>query len=450
MLKIISLLCFIFCGLSILLAQPVSITVTNNDLALVKETRIISLQKGKNLQQITDMPGLLDPTSVHIFSKAGEFTVLEQNFEYDLLNADKILDKAIDRIITVITPSGTSVRGKLLSADGSSLVIETENKELRIIPRSPDQQTYLEDFDQQAYGLITRPTLVWLIDSQRAGNPEVELSYLTNGLSWHAEYIATLNEQDNAIELNSWVSLTNSCGKTFNEARLKLMAGDIHRAPQVNAREYRDMETKAYMAQPQFEEKQFFEYHLYTLDKKTTIKNNQTKQIQLLPTAHAAVSKIFSYNYEKEANEITVLITTINAKEQGLGIPLPKGMIRIYKKDGPDLEFIGEDQIDHTPRDEKIEIEIGKAFDIKAERTVLEQQSVSKRSEHQKIQIELRNHKDQDIEIQVTEPIYWNRSYKIQSSNYPVKSKDARKIEFTVPVKANGTSTLVFEILYKW
>jgi hypothetical protein len=278
----------------------------------------------------------------------------------------------------------------------------------------------------------------------------VEISYLTNGLDWHAEYIANLNEQDNAIDLNAWVSLTNSSGKTYNDARLKLMAGDIHLAAEgVRGERMMDMQAGV-MAKAQFEEKQFFEYHLYTLDKKTTIKNNQTKQIQLIPTAHAAVTKIFSYNYQKDASKVAVLITTKNAKEQGLGMPLPRGKIRVYKKDGPDLEFIGEDQIDHTPKDEKIEIEIGQAFDIKAERTVLEQRGISERSERQKIQIELRNHKDQDIEIQVTEPIYWYRSYDIKSSTYPVKSKDARKIEFNVPVKANGTSTLVFEILYQW
>jgi hypothetical protein len=436
-------------GLGNSLAQPISITVTNNNLALVKETRTLSLQQGKNSQQITDMPGLLDPTSVHIFSKTGGFSVLEQNFEYDLLNADKILDKAIDRIINVISPAGSAVRGKLLSADGSNLVIETQNKELRIIPRNPEQQIYLEEFDQQAYGLITRPTLVWLIDSQQAGKPEVEISYLTNGMDWHAEYVANLNEQDNALELNAWVSLTNTSGKTYNEARLKLMAGDLHLAA-AGVRPGRMMEMDTYMAKAQFEEKQFFEYHLYTLDKKTTVKNNQTKQIQLLPTAHAAVTKIFNYNYQKDATKVAVLIRIKNAKDQGLGIPLPKGKVRVYKQDGPDLEFIGEDQIDHTPKDEKIEIEIGQAFDIKAERTVLEQRGISERSERQKIQVELRNHKDSPVEIQVTEPIFWYRSYEITSANYPVKAKDARKIEFMVPVKANASSTLVFEILYSW
>jgi len=432
-----------------ILAQSVSLTVTNNNLALVKETRILPLQQGQNLQQITDLPELLDPTSVHIYSKNGEFTVLEQNFEYDLLNADKILAKAVDHIINVITPAGSTEHGKLLSADGSNLVIETQDKELRIIPRSPDQQIYLQEFDQQAYGLITRPTLVWLIDSQKASKPEVEISYLTNGLNWHAEYVASLNEKDTAFDLNAWVSLTNSSGKTYNDARLKLMAGDLHLA-EAQAQPERRVYMEAMAAKAQFEEKQFFEYHLYTLDKQTTIKNNQTKQIQLLPAAHVPVTKIFSYNYQKDASKVAVLITTRNSKDQGLGLALPKGKVRVYKQDGPDLEFIGEDWIDHTPKDEKIEIEIGQAFDIKAERTVLEQRSISNNAERQKIQIELRNHKDQDIEIQVTEPIYWYRSYQMLSSNFPVKSKDARKIEFTIPVKASSNSTLIYEIQFNW
>jgi hypothetical protein len=432
-----------------LFAQSVSLTVTNNNLALIKESRTLSLQKGKNLQQITDLPELLDPTSVHIYSKTGTFTVLEQNFEYDLLNADKILAKAIDCIISVITPAGSSQRGTLLSADGNNLVLETKDKELRIIPRSPEQQIILEEFNQQTQGLITRPTLVWLIDSQQESKPEVEISYLTNGLNWHAEYVANLNEKDTALDLNSWVSLTNTSGKTYSEARLKLMAGDLHLAEEQGPGGQK-MYMEAMMSKAQFEEKQFFEYHLYTLDKKTTIKNNQTKQIQLLPTAHAQVSKIFSYNYQKNASKVAVLLTTRNAKDQGLGIPLPRGKVRVYKQDGPDLEFIGEDWIDHTPKDEKIEIEIGQAFDISAERTILDQQKISENSERQKVQIELRNHKDQNIEIQVTEPIYWYRAYELLTANYPVKSKDARKIEFTIPVKANSNSTLIYEIQYNW
>jgi len=447
-----SFFCFItiFFLFNYAFTQSLSVTVTNNNLALVKEIRTLPLQKGKNLYPITDLPELLDPTSVHIYSKAGEYTVLEQNFEYDLLNADKILDKAIDRIINILTPGGSAVRGKLLSADDRNMVVETQNKELRIIPRSTEQQIYLEEFDQQSYGLITRPTLVWLIDSPKESKPEVEISYLTNGMDWHAEYIARLNEKDTAIDLNAWVSLVNSSGKTYTDARLKLLAGDLHLAEERGRPGPRGQYMEAMAMKAQFEEKEFFEYHIYTLDKKTTIKNNQTKQIQLLPTASVAVNKIFNYNYQKDASKVAVLISTRNSKEQGLGTPLPKGKVRMYKQDGPDLEFIGEDWIDHTPKDEKIEIEIGQAFDIKAERSVLEQRNISTNSERQKIQIELRNHKDQNIEIQITEPIYWYRSYEVLSSSYPVKAKDARKIEFTVPVKANDTSTLTFEILYTW
>jgi hypothetical protein len=429
--------------------QSLSLTVTSQNLALIRETRTVPLHKGKNIQQITDLPGLLDPTSVHIYSKSGDFTVLEQNFEFDLLSADKILAKAIDHKVNVITAEGTAVRGILLSADGGNLVLETENRELRILPRDPGQQILLEEFDQKSYGLITQPTLVWLIDSRKEITPEVEISYLTQGLNWHAEYIASLNGKDTAIDLNAWVSLTNSSGKTYTDTRLKLMAGDLNLAAEEGLYP-QEIYMEAMATKAEFREKEFFEYHIYTLDQTTTIRNNQTKQIQLLPTARAAVKKIFNYNYQKSADKVAVLITTMNSQEQGLGLPLPGGKVRVYKQDGADLEFIGEDRIDHTPKDEKIEIEIGQAFDLKAERNVLEQQRISDTAERQKIQIELRNHKNQDIEIQVTEPIFWYRSFEIIKTNYPLKSSDARKIEFTIPVKAAGTSTLVFEILYSW
>jgi len=433
-------------------AQNISITVTNNNIALVKEERMISLNKGRSSVNVTDVPELIDPTSVHIKSAKNSFEVLEQNFEYDLLDANKILNKSLEKEIIITHPNGGTVKGKLLFSDGNTVVLETPENELRIIPRNPEQQIIIGDFDRKSTGLITRPTLLWLLESNKSGNAVSEISYLTNGLTWHAEYVAVLNERDTKMELSSWVSLENRCGKTFADAKLKLIAGDINLVQDMRPapRGYMMDAVETFAAKAQFEQKDFFEYHLYTLERKTTLKNNQTKQIQLFPTTETKVNKIFNYDSRKDAQKVAVIVETKNSKSDGLGIPLPKGKIRIYKKDGSELEFIGEDRIDHTAENEKVKIEIGKAFDIEAERKILERKRLGNNSERLVIEVELRNHKKENIEVRVTEPVMTYRNFEIIKSNFNPVEKDASKIEFIIPVKAGGTSTLNYEILYTW
>jgi len=438
---------------SFLNGQELSITVTNQNLALVKEIREINLQKGIGEFTLTGVPQLIDPTSVHIQSLKNHFDVLEQNYEFDLLNADKILNKSIEQKITITHPESETMKGKLLYSDSRNIILETDSGELRIIPRNVNQHILIEEFNKEKSGFITRPTLIWLLDAENNGQSTAELSYLTSGLNWHAEYVAILSENEKSINLSSWVSLDNRSGKTYRDTRLKLMAGDIHRVTERQKSydrhvQYEVMATKA--APQQFTEKEFFEYHLYTLGRQTTIKNNQTKQIQLFEPANVKTQKIFSYNHSKDAKKVSVLISFKNKKESGLGIPLPAGLVRIFKKDGKDIEFIGENKIDHTPKDELIEIETGKAFDIRAERIITESRKLSKRSEEQEVEILFKNHKDDDIEIVVTEQIWRYRKYKLQESNILPFEQDANKMKFKVPVKANDEAKLVFKILYNW
>jgi hypothetical protein len=433
-----------------LIGQSLSITVTNNNLALVNETRSIEVKEGTNIKKISNLPQLLDPTSVHITTKKAAFEVIEQNFEYDLLNANKILNKSINQMIRISHPNGGTIRGTLLSSDGSNIVLETEEKELRIIPRNQEQQIILEDFNKTSSGLITQPTLVWLLHADKTSQTNAEVSYLTAGLTWHTEYVALLNENDSEADITAWVSLDNTCGKSFENSRLKLMAGDIHLITDRRPVQPRKMYLEATAAKATFEEKEFFEYHLYSLDRPTTIKNNQTKQIQLFPSTKAKVSKIFQYNYREDVKKVSVIISTENSKANGLGMPLPTGKVRIYKKDGSDLEFIGEDRIDHTARDERIKIEIGKAFDVIAERKIAERKKTGKQSEKFHITIEIRNHKKENISVQVIEPVFGYRNYEILKSNFNPVKKDAKAIEFLIPVKANSASTLNYELLYTW
>jgi hypothetical protein len=447
--KVLFISLVLVCGI---IAQDISITVTNQNLALVREERTLSLDKGKSTVEVTDVPGLIDATSVHIKGLDNQFSVLEQNFEYDLMDANKVLNKSLGKTVMISHPESGTVKGELLFSDGSNAILKTTEGELRIIPRNDEQQVILEEYDPAKSGLIIKPTLVWELQSDKKKKTKTKISYLTRGLNWHAEYVAILNKDDSELDLSSWVSLDNKSGKTYENTSLKLMAGDLNLISQFNGRggRFDQYESMAKSAAPQFTEKEFFEYHLYTLGRKTTIKNNQTKQVQLFDPTTADCKKIYNYNFQKDAKKVRVLVNFKNEKSNGLGIPLPKGKVRIFKKDDDDMEFIGEDLIDHTPKDEELKLEIGKAFDIRAERKVTEKNRLNNRSEKQKIEIVIRNHKDDDIDVLVTEPIGGYRTWEIIKSTHKVKSKDASKAEFLVPVKADGESTFTYEVMFNW
>jgi hypothetical protein len=241
----------------------------------------------------------------------------------------------------------------------------------------------------------------------------------------------------------------NTSGKSFTDTRLKLIAGDLNLVEEIRPMLARSAGLDD-MYEKGFSEKEFFEYHLYTLDRKTDLKDNQTKQIQLFSPAQVAVEKSYNYNYYEDEKKVRVLLGIMNSQENGLGIPLPKGKVRMYKEDGEDLEFIGEDRIDHTSRNEQINLELGKAFDITAERAVLKQSRISKRSEQLTVSVELNNHKNEDIVVVVTEPVPSGRSYRLIKSDITPFEQVARKINFKVPVPAGRSTTLTFEVLYSW
>jgi hypothetical protein len=444
----------ILCGLALscpfsAISQSTSVTVTNQNLALVKETRQIELLPGENNISITDIPALIDPTSVFVDITEKDFRVLEQNFEFDLLNSDKILDKAIGAQIQLVDPDAGILRGKLLYASRSDIIMETSSQELRIIPRRQETQIIIEKFGTNDQNWVTHPTLQWLFYAPVKKTVNSKLSYLTRGLTWHAEYIAKLDQNETMLSISAWVSIENTSGKTFPESRLKLIAGDLHLAEQIRPMLARSAGLDE-IYQKDFSEKEFFEYHLYTLERKTTLKNNQTKQIQLFSPSELSVKKSYNYNYLKDDKKIRVLLETMNTAENGLGLPLPKGIVRLYKEDGEDLEFIGEDRIDHTAKNEKILIELGKAFDISATRNILKQARLNQHSEQISVSIELRNHKDNDVNIIVTEPILPGRSYQLIKSNIPAMEQDASKINFNVPVKGGESNTLTFDIIFSW
>ncbi len=432
-----------------LMAQDIAITVYNQNRALVRETRSFTLESGTSTISFTDVAARIDPTSVHFKSitSPDKLSILEQNFEYDLISAYKIMEKYVDQEVRLVMKEGEIFSGQLLSASQSDIILKNKDGGIQIV-RGDKVQHF--DFPKLPEGLVTRPTLVWMVDNQGPKQQKTEVSYLTDGVDWHAEYVAVTDAKDENIDLSGWVSVNNQSGTTYNNAKLKLVAGDVNKVEP----ERRDLKKGTGLmleaaAAPQFEEKAFFEYHLYTLQRKTTLKNNQTKQVSLFPPARAKAQKIFLYDGSRYGKNVRVNIEFQNKKSDGLGIPLPEGKIRVYKEDVDGaLEFIGEDRIEHTPVDEKVRVYLGNAFDIVGERTEKSQNKISKRSWEQAIEISLRNHKKEAVDIVTVEHLWGD--WTIQESSHPYVKKDANTAEFKVKVPADGEVTVAYRVLFVW
>jgi hypothetical protein len=301
--------------------------------------------------------------------------------------------------------------------------------------------------------LITRPTLLWSLAAGPDREVALEVSYLTAGMNWQAEYVGVLAETADRLHIQAWVSVTNECGASFDDALLKLVAGEIHRAsPHIGPpRPVASAERMAAdQAPPDFEQREFFEYHIYELERRTTLKNNQIKQIALFPERSVGCRKQFVFNARRDPKRVEVRLIFPNTAANGLGRPLPAGIFRIYQKDRQSLEFVGEDRIDHTARKEEVKIRMGKAFDLAAERRMARREKISSRSERQTIEVELRNRKsDTNVEIVVEEALN-GRDWNLEQANFPYVQKEASKLEFTVPVEADRKQVLQYTVMYSW
>ena len=424
--------------------KDIAVTVYNNNLGVIKDTREINLKSGLSKISVTDVAKLIDPTSVHI-KLDGE--VIEQNYQYDLVSLDKILQKYIDRQISLVSENNELVEGKLLSALGNQIVLETKDSGLLMIP---NVSKYRFSVGSLPDGLITKPTLVWQVNSKNSGNQEVELSYQTQGMSWHAEYVAVLNEDDTKLDLNSWVSVDNNSGTTYKNAKLKLVAGDVNRvydnirAPRGTMHKELAMTADA----AQFEEKSFFEYHIYNLQRRTTLMQNETKQISLFESENVEADKKYFYRASRynTQGKVNVIVEFSNKEDQSLGVPMPKGKVRVYKSDGESIEFIGEDLIDHTPKNEIIKLKIGDAFDVLAEERQVDHKKITNRVYEQTHEIKVKNRKDEKITVEVER--YLGLNWEILSSSIDYKKKNAQTVTFQVPVSADDETVLTYKVRY--
>jgi len=322
-------------------------------------------------------------------------------------------------------------------------------------------------------GLITKPTLVWKLATEKLGQQLIEVAYQTAGINWQADYNAVLNPNDTKLDLGGWVTINNQSGATYKDAKLKLIAGDVRRVQPPQSRVYALSMMKAGVSGGNggFEEKSFFEYHLYTLGRPATVAQNQTKQIELLKAADVPVKKVFlydgapqyqfygglnqdaGYGSEESNKKVNVVIEVKNSKDNNMGMALPKGKVRLYKRDEADgsLEFIGEDEIDHTPKDETVKLHIGDAFDIVGERKRTNFKiDVSGHVITESFEIRVRNHKTEPVEVLVKETLYrWN-NWEITESNQKWTKYDSSTIHFPVKVDKDGEQVVTYTVKYTW
>ncbi|MEZ5338978.1 MAG: DUF4139 domain-containing protein [bacterium] len=429
--------------------EDVHLTVYNGNLSLIRELRSFELSQGTQDLVLEDVSGQLNPSSVHLaFPDGAEFELLEQNYDYDLVNTSKLLERFIGRELTLHNDyDGTSLRVTLLSTNGGTVVRDANGQ----ILLNPPGRVILPA--GSADELLLRPTLSWKLWSQQAGRRLGEISYLSGGLDWNADYVLMLNADDTAADLEGWVTLSNNSGTTYKDAHLKLVAGDVNRVQeQMKYKLGMDMYDLAGSVATGggggFQEESFFEYHLYDLERPTTIRNSQQKQIGLLTASGFPVRKKFLFNGQN-GGDVRVAVEFTNEEEQGLGMPLPAGVLRVFKADSKgQAQFVGEDRIDHTPRDEDLSVYIGNAFDIVGEATQTDYTDIG-RGYTQSFRVLLKNHKESEDAV-VTVRAYIGGDWSMDRSSLPWQKKDAATAEWEVPVPADGETELTYTYRVVW
>jgi hypothetical protein len=437
------------------------VTVYNSDIALVRDVRNLQLARGTSHLRFMDIAATVNPATVHFRSltEPSRVSVLEQNYEYDLLEPDKLLRKYVGRDVTLVrsrqdegSTTEEEVTAHLLSFNtapvwriGGEIVTGYRADHIRF-PELPET-------------LYSRPTLIWTLDNGGAARHRVEASYLAGKLAWNADYVLTVARDDKAGDLDGWVTLTNGSGTAFNNARLQLVAGDLNRVRQNVGRAMADelarMERPA--AAGAMAQEAFSDYHLYTLERKTTIGNNETKQVSMLSGSGVPVQKRYVVNgqafYYRNAQNpgaplkdvVQVFYQFKNEDRAGLGVPMPAGVVRVYQADSRGgVQFVGEDRINHTPKDETLNLKIGNAFDVTAERKQTDFEKIAANLYEVEYEITLRNHKTVPVTVEVNEPV--GGTWRILRSTHAGTKTDAWAAQFHVPVAVDATAVLTYRI----
>jgi hypothetical protein len=440
-----------------------ALTVYNSEIALVRDTRNLQLPGGTFDLQFMDIAATVNPATVHFRSltEPSRVSVLEQNYEYDLLEPEKLLRKYVGRDVTLVRPrqDGTSgmeeVRARLLSYNsapvwqiGNEIVTGMHADHMRF-PEMPEN-------------LYSRPTLIWTLSNSGARNHRVEASYLAGKLSWNADYVLTVGRDDKAGDLDGWVTLNNASGTGFRNAKLQLVAGDLNRVRQAFGLQMRDeMRPAAAVAEKAMQQESFSEYHLYSLDRRTSINNNETKQVSMLGATSVPVRKRFVvegqnfyyHNAQHPGSPIKDVVQVFyqfrNEEKNGLGVPMPSGVVRVYQSDSKGgVHFVGEDRISHTPKDETLNLKIGNAFDVVCERNQIDFRKIAGNVYELEYEITLRNHKESAIAVEVNEPL--GGTWEMLSSSHEWKKTAAWAAQFSVPVTAGGEAALKYRVRVRY
>ena len=442
--------------------QGVAVTIYNDDLALVKDTRRVRLPRDGSLLAWREVSARMRPETAQLrnLSNPAGFSLLEQNFDFDLLTPEKLLEKYIGREIAVIrvnpaTGAETREAATVLATNGGVVLQFADRVETGVPGRLA--------FSGVPDTLRDKPTLVISLVNPAGGLQNLELSYLTGGLSWRADYVAELNASDDRLDLNGWVTLTNQSGAAYPNARLQLVAGDLNRVRDAQPRALATMAAKAADA-AEMQQESLFEYHLYTLQRPTTLAENQTKQVALMAAARVPVKKEFllegaNYYYSGQHGELGQKIKVgvfveFDNKGDGLGVPLPRGVIRLYKKDSQgNAQFVGEDRIDHTPKNETVRLKLGDAFDVTADRKQTAFQKLAGTSRYNYVfesayEIVLKNAKPEAVTVTVREPMPGD--WTMVSESQPHTKAASGTAEWKVSVPAEGKTTLSYRVRVRY
>ena len=437
-----------------------ALTVYNSDLALVRDVRNVQLPRGTFDLRFMDIAATINPATVHIRSltEPTRLDVLEQNYEYDLLEPDKLLRKYVGRDVTLVrlvqsggTTKQEEVKARLLSYNnapvwqiGSEIVTGMFTDHIR--------------FPELPGNLYSRPTLIWSLENGGGARHRVEASYLATKLSWNADYVLTVARDDKSADVDGWVTLTNGSGTGFRNAKLQLVAGELNRVRRAFDRMEADMRVAAAsVAQERMAQESFSDYHLYTLDRKTTVNNNETKQVSMLEATGFPVKKRYivdgqSFYYRNAQHPgspikdvVQVYYQFKNEMSAGLGMPMPAGVVRVYQSDSKGgVHFVGEDHIGHTPKDEMLNLKIGNAFDVVSERKQVDFEKIASNVYEMEYQVVIRNHKTTPVSVEVNEPI--GGTWRMLRTTHEYTKTDAWAAQFNLPVPADGTTTLKYRV----
>ncbi len=434
----------------------VAITVYNNNLALVRDRRDVELENGEVTLTFMDVAQQIKPETVSIrsLSNPGGIRILEQNYEFDLISPSKLMEKFVGKQVELRSFNSkntfTSEMATLLSVNESPVYQVGNDIHLRhpgsvVLPEIPNN-------------LIAKPSLIWTLDSD-ADKQSIEATYLTQGIQWSADYVLTMNREETTMDIAGWVTLVNLSGAQYTDAKLKIVAGDVNVITNNVALDYfadSDGAFNSALLQSMPVEESFAEYHLYTIPRRTTIKQNQSKQVRLLSANTVKVEKLYEYRGQEyffsqrfpqvmPEQKVGVFVKFRNDEENSLGIPLPGGTMRVYQEDSESmLQFAGEDRIQHTPKDEDVRLRMGNAFDVVGERVQKDYKVIASNVHESEYEITLRNHKESNIVVDVVEPMPGD--WQVLSSSHQHEKRDARTAVYSIPVEQDGEVVLKYRV----